>query len=102
MLFRNDKKDNNLPAQVVPLLPLRGLAVFPHETFPISMGRHKSIKALEQADAREKPNLLAPQKVAKDSEQARGERGSAGVGQPGAAAGEDSRLPALRAGDPGG
>jgi hypothetical protein len=47
MIFRNDKKDNNLPAQVVPLLPLRGLVIFPHEVFPISVGRHKSIKALE-------------------------------------------------------
>ena len=68
MRFRNDKKDNNLPAQVVPLLPLRGLVVFPHEVFPISAGRHKSIKALEEAEAQKKPILLAAQKDAKVSE----------------------------------
>src|SRR5438552_2777194 len=68
MIFRNDKKDNNLPAQVVPLLPLRGLVVFPHEVFPISVGRPKSIKALEEAEAQKKPILLAAQKDAKVSE----------------------------------
>src|SRR5260370_19213135 len=68
MIFRNDKKDNNLPAQVVPLLPLRGLVVFPHEVFPISVGRHKSIKALEEAEAQKKPILLAAQKDPKGSE----------------------------------
>ena len=68
MTFRNDKKDNNLPAQVVPLLPLRGLVVLPHEVFPISVGRHKSIKALEEAEAQKKPILLAAQKDAKVSE----------------------------------
>jgi ATP-dependent Lon protease len=68
MIFRNEKKDNNLPAQVVPLLPLRGLVVFPHEVFPISVGRPKSIKALEEAEAQKKPILLAAQKDAKVSE----------------------------------
>ncbi len=68
MLFRNDKKDNNLPAQLVPLLPLRGLVVFPHEVFPISVGRHKSMKALEEAEAQKKPILLAAQKDPKVSE----------------------------------
>ena len=54
MLFRNDKKDNrdNAPAQVVPLLPLRELIVFPHEVYPIFVGRQKSIKALEEAEKR--------------------------------------------------
>src|SRR5260370_31772390 len=65
MIFRNDQKDNNPLAQVVPLLPLRGLVVLPHEVFPISVGRHKSIKALEEAEAQKKPILLAAQKDAK-------------------------------------
>jgi hypothetical protein len=39
MLFRNDKKDNNPLAQVVPLLPLREPIVFPHEVFAMSVGR---------------------------------------------------------------
>jgi len=68
MLFRYDKKDNNPLAQVVPLLPLRGLVVFPREVFPISVGRHKSIKALEEAEAQKKPVLLAAQKDPKVAE----------------------------------
>ncbi len=36
MLFRNDKKDNRDNAnEIVPLLPLRELIVFPHEVYPI-------------------------------------------------------------------
>src|SRR5580704_10670174 len=70
MLFRNDKKDNrdNAPAQVVPLLPLRELIVFPHEVYPIFVGRQKSIKALEEAENQKKPIPLAAQKDAKVSE----------------------------------
>src|SRR5215471_8735961 len=68
MIFRNDNKENNLSAQVVPLLPLRGLVVLPHEVFPISVGRDKSIKALEEAENQKKPILLAAQKDAKVSE----------------------------------
>src|SRR6266481_5394981 len=68
MLFRDAKKDNNPLGQVVPLLPLRGLIVFPHQVFPISAGRHKSIKALEEAEAQKKPILLAAQKDPKVSE----------------------------------
>jgi ATP-dependent Lon protease len=70
MLFRNDKKDNrdNPQTQIVPLLPLRELIVFPHEVYPIFVGRHKSIRALEEAEAQKKPILLAAQKDAKVSE----------------------------------
>jgi ATP-dependent Lon protease len=70
MLFRNDKKDNrdDSAAAVFPLLPLRELIVFPHEVYPIFVGRHKSIKALEEAEARKRPILLAAQKDAKVSE----------------------------------
>src|SRR5713101_2655782 len=68
MLFRSEKKDNNPLAQVVPLLPLRELIVFPHEVYPIFVGRHKSIKALEEAEAQKKPILLAAQRDAKISE----------------------------------
>src|SRR5436853_5023852 len=65
MLFRNDKKDNPGAAAVVPLLPLRELIVFPHEVYPIFVGRQKSIRALEEAEASKKPILLAAQKDAK-------------------------------------
>ena len=52
MLFRNDKKDNPGPSGTgirVPLLPLRDIIVFPHMVVPLFVGRHKSIKALEEA-----------------------------------------------------
>src|SRR5271168_5287456 len=65
MLFRNDKKDNLGPAAVVPLLPLRELIVFPHEVYPIFVGRQKSIKALEASEASKRPILLVAQKDAK-------------------------------------
>src|SRR5271157_3908822 len=65
MLFRNDKKDNHDASEIVPLLPLRELIVFPHEVYPIFVGRAKSIKALEAAEAQKKPILLAAQKDAK-------------------------------------
>ena len=69
MLFRNDKKDSrDASAAVVPLLPLRELIVFPHEVYPIFVGRQKSIKALEAAEAKKQPILLVAQKDAKVAE----------------------------------
>src|SRR5260370_6875684 len=67
MLFRNDKKDNrDAPSnETVPLLPLRELIVFPHEVYAIFVGRQKSIKALEAAEATKKPILLVAQKDAR-------------------------------------
>ncbi|HUY18807.1 MAG TPA: endopeptidase La [Candidatus Binataceae bacterium] len=67
MLFRNDKKDSRdgSSGELVPLLPLRELIVFPHEVYPIFVGRQKSIKALEAAEASKKPILLVAQKDAR-------------------------------------
>ena len=68
MLFRNDKKDNRDANEIIPLLPLRELIVFPHEVYPIFVGRQKSIKALEAAEASKRPILLVAQKDARVSE----------------------------------
>jgi ATP-dependent Lon protease len=73
MLFRNDendKKDNRDASQteIIPLLPLRELIVFPHEVYPIFVGRQKSIKALEAAEQHKRPILLAAQKDARVSD----------------------------------
>ena len=62
MLFGNDKEDHRDPFnETVALLPLRELIVFPHEVYAILVGRQKSIKALEAAEAAKKPILLAAQ-----------------------------------------
>jgi len=80
MLFRNDKKDNRDPAnEAVPLLPLRELIVFPHEVYPIFVGRQKSIKALEAAESSKKPILLVAQKDARVSEPGPGDIYSVGT-----------------------
>jgi ATP-dependent Lon protease len=69
MLFRNDKKDNRDAAgSLVPLLPLREMTIFPHEVYPIFVGRPKSIKALEAAESQKKPIFLVAQKDAKVAE----------------------------------
>src|SRR5229473_6299070 len=80
MLFRNDKKDNRDGASnVVPLFPLRELIVFPHEVYPIFVGRQKSIKALEAAESKKTPILLVAQKDAKVAEPAAGDLYSVGT-----------------------
>src|SRR5437868_14163131 len=79
MLFRNDKDKNdkkdgrNGQGDTVPLLPLRELIVFPHEVYPIFVGRQKSIKALEAAESKKTPILLVAQKDAKVAEPAAGD-----------------------------
>jgi ATP-dependent Lon protease len=69
MLFRNDKKEGPPAAGLrVPLLPLRDIIVFPHMVVPLFVGRQKSIRALEEAMAKQKFILLAAQKDAKTND----------------------------------
>lgn len=51
--------------QVLPLLPLRGLTVFPHMILHFDVGRVKSIKALEEAMINNQLVFLVAQKDAK-------------------------------------
>jgi ATP-dependent Lon protease len=70
-LARADKlshKDTKTSAQTLPLLPLRGVVVFPHTTLPLEVGRDKSVVALEEAMSCGKLIVLAAQKVAKVNE----------------------------------
>jgi len=57
--------DNTLINQVLPVLPLRDIVVFPHMIVPLFVGRDKSIRALEEAMEGEKSILLAAQKDAR-------------------------------------
>ncbi len=68
VFFRNDDDDSNEAAsgpggesQVLPLLPLRDIVVFPHMVVPLFVGRAKSIRALEQAVSGGRELLLAAQ-----------------------------------------
>jgi len=56
-------KDN-----VMPLLPLRDVVVYPHMVIPLFVGREKSIKALEAATVGNKRVLLSTQKEANKEE----------------------------------
>ncbi len=56
--------------EVVPVLPLRDIVVFPHMIVPLFVGREKSIRALEEVMRNDKQILLATQKNAEDNDPA--------------------------------
>ncbi|WP_253253714.1 endopeptidase La [Acidithiobacillus marinus] len=55
-------------SQMVPVLPLRDVVVFPYMVIPLFVGRAKSIHALEEAMSGEKQILLVSQKNAADDD----------------------------------
>ncbi|NPV53357.1 MAG: endopeptidase La [Firmicutes bacterium] len=52
----------------LPLLPLRGVLVFPYMTIPLEVGRDKSVSALEEAMMNDRLILLTAQKQARINE----------------------------------
>ena len=52
----------NITAGILPVLALRGLAVFPDQTVHFEVGRKKSVLALEEAMKQDQTLLLIPQK----------------------------------------
>ena len=56
------------PDNVLPLLPLRDVVVYPHMVIPLFVGREKSIAALERAMESDKRILLVAQKDASQDE----------------------------------
>ena len=56
--------------EVIPVLPLRDIVVFPHMIVPLFVGRPKSIKALEEVMREEKRILLVAQKNPGDDDPA--------------------------------
>ena len=63
--YNNQNKMN-----VIPLLPLRDVVVFPHMIVPLFVGREKSIAALESAMKYEKGIFMVAQKSAKKDDPA--------------------------------
>lgn len=54
--------------QTMPLLPLRGIFVFPYMIIHLDVGREKSIKALEEAMVQDRHIMLATQKDAQNDQ----------------------------------
>src|SRR4030042_6493965 len=54
-----EKKENR---QILPLVPVRDVVIFPHAQVPISLKRDKSVKALEAALTEDKILILAMQR----------------------------------------
>jgi ATP-dependent Lon protease len=68
MFFKNEKDDLSHDTQgenLIPLLPLRDIIIFPHMVVPLFVGRKKSINALESAMSADKSILLSAQHNAK-------------------------------------
>jgi len=60
----SDSEHKIIPNDSLPVLPLRDIVVFPHMIVPLFVGRDKSIRALEEAMAKDKNILLVAQKDA--------------------------------------
>ena len=56
--------------ELLPLLPLRDIVVFPHMIVPLFVGREKSIAALEEVMNTDRQILLFTQKNASDDDPA--------------------------------
>lgn len=56
------QKKNKKNTKTIPLLPLRGIVVFPNMILHFDVGRPRSIKALEEAMMEEQKIFLAAQK----------------------------------------
>ncbi|MGD8644031.1 MAG: LON peptidase substrate-binding domain-containing protein, partial [Chromatiales bacterium] len=55
---------SNEPSQLIPVLPLRDVVVYPHMVIPLFVGRDKSIRALDAAMEKDKQILLLAQRSA--------------------------------------
>jgi len=60
----SDVEKPGLPVEVLAVLPLRDIVVFPHMIVPLFVGREKSVRALESVMREDKQILLVAQKNA--------------------------------------
>jgi ATP-dependent Lon protease len=61
MKINFDEKEINLP-EIIPLIPMRNVVIFPHMVLPLSVGRPKSVKATERAFETDKLFISVAQK----------------------------------------
>ncbi len=66
-----EKSSPENQAEVLPVLPLRDIVVFPHMIVPLFVGREKSIKALEEVMREEKRIVLVAQRNPADDDRRR-------------------------------
>jgi len=64
-IFNKEMPEHPVERQVLPMLPLRDLVVFPHMVAPLFVGRSKSVNALADAMNKDKSVFLATQRKAK-------------------------------------
>jgi ATP-dependent Lon protease len=67
-MLKPEKREAATFQEILPLLPLRGMIVFPYMVVPLDVGRDKSISALEEAMINERQIVLAAQRQAKITE----------------------------------
>src|SRR5690625_5112700 len=70
MLDEQPRNETQFHTQEAPLLPLRGMLIFPHTVTPLEVGRPRSIQALEAAVMGDRRIVLAAQKDAEIQEPA--------------------------------
>ncbi|MBI3814002.1 MAG: endopeptidase La [Nitrospinae bacterium] len=64
------EEKKKIQSNILPLLPLRDIVVFPHMIIPLFVGRDKSIRGVENAISQEKGIVLAAQKKPKTNDPA--------------------------------
>ena len=65
--LRKDDEPPKIP-EVLPVLPLRDIVIFPFMIVPLYVSRERSIKAIDQALAENRMILLAAQKKQEDED----------------------------------
>ncbi len=61
MVPKQKRNKPEIPAERLPLIPLRNMVVFPHMIIPLFIGRSKSVKALEETLGKDKLIVFASQ-----------------------------------------
>lgn len=67
-MSKYEEREAALTQESHPLLPLRGMVIFPYMVIPLDVGRDKSISALEEAMIHDRLIVLAAQRQAKVNE----------------------------------